>query len=168
MFAVRVDLHFPHYYSPIEQEPLSNNYLHVFIKRFRDRLQRYSGEKQSLGIRVHNADFKYVWAREYGPDSGKPHFNLLLLFNGHAFKGVGSFFGGENLYSRIGESWAEALGIELTDGVKFVHLPANGQYRIHSRRQEYLTDVFHRASYLTKVVTKDFHDGFHVFGSSRL
>lgn len=167
VFAAIVDLHFPHYYSPIEQESLSNNYLHVFIKRFRSRLQRYSDEKQSLGARVHDAGFKYAWAREYGPDSGKPHFHLLLLFNGHAFNGLGSFSGGENLYTRIGESWAEALRIQLTEGVKFAHFSEDGQYRVHAKRQEYLTDVFYRASYLTKVATKNFHDGFHAFGVSR-
>src|SRR5690606_35514698 len=80
VFAVRVDLRFPQYYFPFEQESLSNNYLDLFIKDLRRRLQQYKNEKQRAGARVHGVTFEYVWARQYGQSSNKPHFHLLLLF----------------------------------------------------------------------------------------
>jgi hypothetical protein len=168
VFAVRVDLRFPRSYYSLDQESLSNEYLHIFIRCLRHKLQRYQAERQQLGYRVHDAGFKYVWAREYGPNSGRPHFHLLLLFNGHAFNRVGQFSSArENLYTRIRESWAESLGLHLSEGARFAHFSDGGQYLIHSKCSENLTALFYRGSYLTKVVTKNFHDGFHVFGGSR-
>lgn len=168
VFAVRVDLRFPQYYVPYGQEVLSNGYLQLFIKVLRYRLQRYKVEKQRSGQRVHNMDFEYVWAREYGPNSDKPHFHLLLLFNGHAFNSLGHFSNThESLYNRIGESWGEALGVHVAEGCKFTHFPEIGQYLVDSKDPDQLAQMFCRASYLAKVATKNFRDGYHVFGGSR-
>ena len=168
IFAVRVDLHFPHYYHPIEQEVFSNHYLQSFVKAVRHRLRQYRVNKQRVGQRVHDVDFDYVWAREISAESDKPHFHLLLLFNGHAFNTLGSFTNEqESLYNRIGEAWAEALGIHVAEGARYVPFPVNGQYLLNSGRRKQLEELFHRASYLTKVETKDFDGGFHVFGGSR-
>ena len=168
VFAVRVDLHFPQYYMPYGQEVFSNEYLHVFIKALRRRLQHHKIQKQQEGKRVHHVGLEYVWAREYGPSSNKPHFHLLLLFNGHAFNSLGHFSNvHESLYNRIGESWGEALGVHVTEGSKFTHFPEIGQYMVDSRDPDQLAQVFCRASYLAKVATKNFHDGFHAFGCSR-
>lgn len=169
VFAVRVDLRFPQYYAPCGHEILSNEYLHSFIKTLRRRLQSYKADKQSVGKRVHNVEFEYVWAREYGPNSNRPHFHLLLLFNGHAFNSLGHFsIEHESLYNRIGESWGEALGIHVNEGSKFTRFPEIGQYLINSRDPDQVAQVFCRASYLAKVASKNFHDGCHVFGSSRV
>lgn len=169
VFAVRLDLHFPQYYSSIEQENLSNEYLHTFIRSLRCQLKKYSSQKKRLGQRVHDVSFEYVWARECGADSRKPHFHLLLLFNGHAFNTLGQFTADyESLYNRIGEAWGGALGLHVSEGGKFVHFPDIGQYMIQAGNMDQLAEVFHRASYLTKVSTKNFHDGFHVFGGSRV
>ena len=168
-FAIRVDLHFPQYYLPYGQEIFSNEYLDAFIKSLRKRLQRLAAEKQQAGVRVHDMSFEYVWARECGPSSDKPHYHLLLLFNGHAFNSLGHFSSAhESLYNRIGESWGEALGVHVAEGGKFVHFPEIGQYLVDSRSSDQVAKVFHRASYLAKVASKNFHDGFHVFGGSRV
>lgn len=168
VFAVRVDLRFPQYYAPYDMKTFSNEYLRRFIKVLRDRLQRYKAGKQQSGQRVHNLKFEYVWAREYGPSSDRPHFHLLLLFNGHAFNSLGQFSNDhESLYNRIGESWGEALGVHVAEGRKFTHFPEIGQYLIDSKNYDHIAQLFHRTSYLAKVDTKNFHDGFHVFGASR-
>ncbi|WP_039912980.1 inovirus Gp2 family protein [Cellvibrio mixtus] len=168
VFAARVDLHFPQYHFPEGQEIFSNEYLHLFIKALRRKLQRYKTEKQGAGQRVHSLGFEYVWTREYGPSSDKPHFHLLLLFSGHAFNSLGHFSNAhESLYNRIGESWGEALGVHVVEGNKFTHFPEIGQYLVDSRNADQMAQVFCRASYLAKVVSKNFHDGFHVFGGSR-
>ena len=167
VFAVRVDLQFPSYYSSCQV--LSNEYLHVFIKSLRHRLKQHRDQRKRLGQHVYCTDFDYVWAREYGSDRDRPHFHLILLFNGHAFNSLGHFSSEcESMYNRIGESWADALGFHVAEGVRLVHFPEDGQYVLDSRDQKQLAQVFYRGSYLTKVATKHFHDGFHVFGGSRI
>lgn len=169
VFAVRVDLHFPQHYFPNGHEVFSNEFLHAFIKALRRSLQKCRAAKQRAETRVHNLNFEYVWAREYGPVCNRPHFHLLLLFNGHAFNSLGQFSNAhESLYNRIGESWGEALGVHVVEGGKFVHFPKIGQYLVDSKDPDQLAQVFYRASYLAKVATKNFHDGCHVFGSSRV
>lgn len=168
VFAVRVDLHFPQYYVPRQQDVFSNEYLHSFIKVLRRRLRNYKSEKQRAGCRVHSVDFEYIWTREYGPESGRPHFHLLLLFDGHAFNSLGHYSSNrESLYNRIVESWAEVLGCHVSEGGKYVHFPDDGQYLLNSGGQDLLAHLFYRASYLAKLDSKNFHDGYHVFGGSR-
>jgi len=168
VFAVRVDLLFPQCYVSCEGEVYSNKYLNHFIKALRCRLLRYKAGKQQNGQRAHSLKFEYVWARECGPSSDRPHFHLLLLFNGHAFNSLGHFSNDyESLYNRIGESWGEVLGIHVAEGNKFTHFPEIGQYLIDTKNFDHVAKLFCRASYLAKVETKNFHDGFHVFGTSR-
>lgn len=167
VFAVRVDLLFPSNYYPIEQASFSNEYLQLFIKSLRNQLQKYRVDKERSEQRVHDVSFKYVWGREQA-DSDKPHFHLLLLFSGHAFRSLGSFSDEcESLYNRIGFAWAEALKLYHHEGSKFVHFPVNAQYHLRPDDLAQLSELFRRASYLAKVSTKDFHGGYHVFGSSR-
>lgn len=168
VFAVRVDLHFPQFYSSFESEALTNEPLHLFIKSLRHQLQKYRVHKKRSGQRVHDVSFEYVWAREQGPDSGKPHFHLLLLFSGNAFNTLGHFSNDyESLYNRIGVAWAGALKLYPHEGVQYVHFPIDAQYQLHLENRGQLPELFCRASYLAKVATKNFHDGFHVFGGSR-
>lgn len=169
VLAIRVDLHFPQYYGTFSDDVLSNDYLSKFIKVLRRRLRHHGVQKHQSGQRIHNPDFEYVWAREYGPTSSKPHFHFLLLFNGHAFNTLGDFSSDhESLFNRIGESWGEALGIHVAEGCKFTHYPEGGSCLIKSRDPEGVEAVFRRASYLAKVESKRFDDGYHVFGGSRL
>lgn len=168
IFACRLDLHFPQYFCCPDQGVFSNEYIHAFIKRFRCRLRQYGEEKQRLGRRLHDLRFNYFWVREYGPTSGKPHFHLLLLFNGHAFNTLGCFSPcHEGLFSMLSECWAEALGLHPSDGAHFAHAPNDGQYRFRFDDYEQLSNLFHRASYLAKVDTKNFYDGCYVCGFSR-
>lgn len=169
VFACRVDLQYPQFYYTVGDCCFPNQYFHKFIKTLGRRLVDYKSTKQELGIRVHSVEFDYVWAREYGLDSDKPHYHVLLLFSGHTFNTLGRFSNvQESLYNRIGESWGEALGIHVTEGRKNVYFPENGQYEMDARNPDGVAQVFHRASYLAKVASKNFHDGFHVFGGSRV
>ena len=93
----------------------------------------------------------------------------MLLFNGNAFRGLGSFIGGgENLCSRLRESWALALGLHPVEGSGLVHYPENGQYEVKAGDQSQFEQLFFRASYLSKAATKSFRNGVHVFGSSQI
>lgn len=168
IFAVRVDLHFPYYFSASGGELFSNNYLETFIKMLRRELKHYAETGKKLGRRRHSVEFDYIWTREYGPRSEKPHFHLLLIFNGHTFNTLGCFSNvRKSLYNRIGESWAESLRLHVAEGVKYVYFPQDGGYHVDPRHPESLYQLFERASYLTKVATKNFNDGCHPFGGSR-
>lgn len=170
VFAVRVDLHFPSYYCPVSSGyDFSNNNLQLFIKSLSYQLKKYRDRKKNLGQRVHDVNFKYAWAREGAFQGDKPHFHLLLLFNGHAFNTLGDFSDDhESLYNRIRAAWAKVLGLHVSEYGGFVHFPKNGQYILDSMEHAQVGDLFYRVSYFAKVATKNFHDGCHVFGSSRL
>lgn len=169
VFAVRIDLQFPGYYSGPDGEILSNQYLHDFIINLRSALLQYSNNKKLQGIRVHTTDFDYVWAREYGINSNNPHFHLLLLFNGHTFNSLGSFSSDhDSLYNRIGGAWGRVLGLHEVEGARYIHFPHNGCYMVQSDCNSGVSEVFHRTSYLAKVVSKKFGGGCHVFGGSRV
>lgn len=168
VFAVRVDLHFPSYYCPISGYDFSNRDRQLFIKSLRRQLKKYRDQKKSLGKRVHCVNFKYVWARESASLDSKPHFHLLLLFNGHAFNTLGHFSDDqESLYNRIKAAWADVLGLHVAGCSGFIHFPENGQYKLDSMVYTQAGGVFYRVSYFTKVVTKNFRGGCHVFGGSR-
>lgn len=165
VFVSRVDLHYPQYFHPIDGGGLSNQCFHAFIKVLTRRLEAYKIDKQKLGFRVHNVDFDYVWAREYSSHNVRPHYHLLLLFNGYTLGHFSSAH--ESLYNRIAESWSEALGCHVSEGKAHLHIPEDSQYELQWGNLEQYSKIFHRASYLTKVESKNFHDGYHVFGGSR-
>lgn len=168
-FAVRVDLRFPAHFAPVDNEIFSNIHLQKFFKLLRKKLDLLREAKADQGIRVHEHGLEYAWARECGIDGIKPHFHILLLLNGQAFRGIGGFeCGRESLCNVIRGAWAEALGVDFTEGATSVHFPTNGQYLVDSRDQRQIEEVFARASYLAKVSTKNFLEGFHVFGCSRV
>jgi len=132
-------------------------------------MQDYKVKKARQGIRVQGIGFQYAWAREYGPESGKPHFHILLFFNGQSFRSVGRFDSEvDSLYTRLGEAWANALGLHVGDGGRLISFPERGQQMLLSSDDEAIAWLFCRSSYLAKVESKDFHEGYHVFGSSRL
>jgi len=169
VFVVRVDLSFPQYFYAIGEEQLSNASLNLFIKNFRYRLGQYAARKRQLEHRVYSVDFDYVWARESGDVNCRPHYHLLLLFNGHEFNSLGRFScHRESLYNRLGDAWGYALGLREGEGAKYIYIPDGGQYMIGSSDPIQMERVFYRASYLAKVETKDFKSGFHVFGGSRV
>lgn len=168
VFAARVDLRFPTSYWPLEGDILSNAARQRFLKILRRKLDRHQFDVPMDRPARHPHHLRYVWAREYDQGDNKPHFHLLLLFNGHAFSSLGDFNSeGDNLYKRISESWAEALGLPCLEGDGLVHFPENGQYRLSRGDEMALQQLFYRASYLTKEATKHFNDGCHPFGVSR-
>lgn len=165
VFAVRVDLRFPQFYWPPEGDTLSNEARQQFIKILRQKLAAYEREVAEQGGRRHPAHLRYAWAREHDKGQNKPHFHLLLLFNGHAFNTMGSYTSNaNNLYNRICDSWAEALGLVDMEGRGLAEVPENGQYLVHRGNERELQKLFLRASYLTKYATKNFNEGYHPFG----
>ncbi|WP_027329962.1 inovirus Gp2 family protein [Marinimicrobium agarilyticum] len=165
IFAVRVDLRFPAAYWPLEGEALGNSYIRRFWDVLKYKLSRYEDREH----RMHPANLRYAWAREYKAGEAKPHFHLLILLNGHAFNRLGSFnYGGDNLYNLITESWANALMLPELEGKGLAYFPHHGQYLLRRGVEWELQELFLRGSYLTKAATKRFDDRLHSFRTSQV
>lgn len=164
VFAVRVDLRFPAAYWPLEGEALGNDHIQRFWEALKYKLSRY----ENRGNRIHPTNLRYAWAREYKAGEAKPHFHLLILLNGHAFKTLGIFnSGGNSLASTITESWANALMLPEIEGKGLAHFPDNGKDLVHRGVEWELQKLFLKASYLTKAATKCFDDQFNSFRTSK-
>ncbi|HCF5959412.1 TPA: inovirus-type Gp2 protein, partial [Pseudomonas aeruginosa] len=76
-----------------------------------------------------------------------------------------------NMVSRMGESWAGALGISIDQAGGLVHIPQNAEYHVdryvERGEDDELPALFYRASYLCKVATKSYGDRQRGFDRSR-
>jgi|SRR5690625_647330 len=169
IYAVRLDLRFPQHYELSGLRALSNEPLQLFFKSLRKRLERHNREADRLGVRRHADRFVHLWSREYDKGHVRPHFHVLLIFNGHAFKSMGDLkVGGSSLYRMIEESWLAALRCQGMGQDNLVHVCKSGQYWLHSDNTAGFSDLFRRISYMAKVRSKSFNDRFHRFGGSRV
>ncbi|HGP2851267.1 TPA: inovirus-type Gp2 protein, partial [Pseudomonas aeruginosa] len=114
---------------------------------------------------------RYAWSREV-PGGGRPHYHVLILLNRDAYYTVGRLRSARaNMISRMGESWAGALGISVDQAGGLVNIPKNAEYRVdrYVRRgeEDELPVLFYRASYLCKVATKSYGNRQRGFDTSR-
>lgn len=165
LYAVRLDLRFPQNYELSGLGNFSNKPLQRFITGLRRRLDNHFDEGTRTEIRRHPHNFAYLWSREYDKGHTRPHFHVLLIFNGQAFRTIGNInSGGLSLYRMVEESWLSALRCQGMGLDRLVHLCDSGQYWLSRENEEGFNALFQRASYMAKVRDKDFNDGFHRFG----
>jgi len=166
VWAMRVDLHIPENYL---LSGLNDNVLiERFISSLRSKIKSSQQRSRKLGHRVHDSDVRYIWARELSAN-GRIHYHVMLLFNHDAYAHIGKFdLSCDNMYSRVHQAWASALCVFVNDLVGLVHFPKNATYSIIRDEPNTLVDPFFRASYLSKRDTKEFGEGFHTFGCSRI
>jgi len=174
VLTLRIDLRFPSNYWGYEDDSLGNKYLEDFRNHLRATLDRLPGNR--------NHDLMVLSAREYDEHDRKPHFHLLILLNGNAIRGTGKWdLSRENLYSRLYEAWAFALGMqayEIEGLIQFANGSAltsrgrnyvrHGSMLLHRGDEQMFHDLFWISSYLAKVATKNFYDGCRPFVSPRL
>ena len=168
-FAVRVDLRYPEYYS------LEYRHTRCAMRRFSESLdsqikaERKRALKASTINRVHETKLGYIWAREYGPQSHRPHFHVLILVNRDVYCTLGSIsIERDNLYARIVKAWASSLGLDPEEAVGLVHISKQGQYHVFKNDRATVAELIRRVSYLCKLETKMFNNGERTFGSSRV
>ncbi len=70
--------------------------------------------------------------------------------------------------TRLVFAWASALMMTEHEAVGLVHIPNNPVCELHRDDQASINAFFQRASYLCKADTKQYGNGRHGFGSSRL
>lgn len=156
VLALRFDLHLPKKVS-LPDDAESNQVIRRFLSSLQSRIDAHLKRKGN----PHSCPVRHIVAREVGRKSGRVHFHVMLLLNGHAFRHVGAIETDEdNLFWRIVAAWTSALGIDLreaVDGVQFGFKRGVVQYYLY-REKDYdkLRMAFHRASYLCKAATKRF------------
>lgn len=166
VFAFRIDLHHPPGSIPHD---LSND--NQIIERFIESFKAKIRHNRQLALRenkyAHDTVVRYVWTREVG-QHGRPHYHLTILLNFDAFSTLGTYsLGRDNMFNRLHEAWASALGLLSGSVVGLVHIPENPYYPLHRDDSQSIAKFFYRASYLCKSATKSFGNGSHGFGASR-
>lgn len=169
VYAVRLDLRFPKNYELSGLGDFSNEPIQRFFKFLRKRLDSHCQGKPELGLRRHPHNLIGLWSREYDRGHTRPHFHVLIILNGNAFRAIGDISaGGSPLYRMVDESWLSALRCPGFGLDRLVHVCESGQYRMHRDDHDRVNALFRRVSYMAKVRDKDFCDGYHRFGGTRL
>ncbi|MNU38763.1 inovirus Gp2 family protein [uncultured Pseudomonas sp.] len=166
VFAFRVDLRLPMGIQPPDYA-YTNEVIERFIGSFKAKIKHNRSMARQSNPYAHDSKVRYVWAREQG-QHGKPHHHLAILLNYDAFNSLGKFeLGRDNMFNRLGEAWASALGLSVEAVGGLVEIPNNPYYHLHRDDLVGQALFFHRTSYLCKSATKAFGDGSHGFGCSR-
>lgn len=161
-FCIRVDLHVPE-----DHELADNEVIERFIASLRSKINHSARIRKRKGTRVHPTKLRFIWCRELSI-TGRPHYHLVLMLNKQSYCHLGLFdLEHDNLYSRIYQAWACALGISLEEVAGLVHFPQNPTMILRQGDQVSLNEVIHRVSYFAKEDTKPTGQGFHTFGASR-
>ena len=166
VFAFRFDLRLPAD-TQLPDYVVTNQVIDRFIGSFKAKIKHNRSQARQLNKYAHDSKVRYVWAREQG-QHGKPHYHLAILLNRDAFTALGKFEAGrDNMFNRLVEAWASALGLSVEAVKGLVEIPTNPFYYLNRGEPEGQAAFFHRTSYLCKSATKVFGDGSHGFGCSR-
>lgn len=169
VFAFRVDLRFPIAFRFLQLDlvEVGNAAITKFLASFKAKVSHNRFRLKKTNPCAHDSVVRYVWARELSQE-GVPHYHVAFLLNKDAFFTVGTYeLGRENIYNRLCQAWASALGIDVSLAQGLVHIPENAGYSLFRHDPAGQADFFHRASYLCKQSSKQFGDGQHGFGASR-
>ena len=166
VFAFRVDLRLPEWMKGDDAQ-ISSDIISKFVESFKAKIKhnRLCAKKQNPY--AHDTVVRYVWARELG-DHNHVHHHVAFMLNGDAFCALGNFIlGNDNMFNRLNEAWASALGLSIEIALGLVHIPENASYHIRRGDHQSISEFFYRASYLCKANTKHYGNGHHGFGASR-
>lgn len=174
ILVLRFDLRFPRTFDCSYPNVVQASYFQNFRRFLKKSLDQLPLD------RTHG--FKYVAAREYDKDEKRPHYHVIATFNGNAIRATGNWdLSCDNMYRRIHEAWANAIGIELYASQGLVHFcnPTNafvnhkietsgGSIMLDRNDSDNYESIFYACSYLAKSATKNFYDGCQPFLHSRL
>lgn len=166
VFAFRVELKFPNS-GMLPSYAFTNEVISRFFESFKAKIEHSRSVARRNNRYAHPCTVRYVWVREIA-SSDRPHYHLVILLNKDAYSVLGHFRSeGRNLFNRLEEAWASALGLRRDAVAGLVHIPPNPVYYIARDSWQSQADFFHRASYLCKAATKEYGDRQHSFGASR-
>lgn len=137
LYAVRADVRFPKE-MPANQIP-GNEVMGRFVKSLRSKVKYQRDRVRTKYGRAHATDVRVVWVREFGPESKRPHYHLMLVFNRDAYRSLGDYKSDDDNLSRcIQGAWTSALKVDFEMHKWLVSFSRNGQYEIingHGYRQ---------------------------------
>lgn len=166
VFAFRVDLRFPDQWG-INGQWLQNDVVSRFVESFKAKIRHNRHCAKQHDPYAHDTVVRYAWAREIG-QQGWPHYHFVFLLNENAFFTLGQFeMGRKNIFNRLQEAWASALGIPVESVMGLVHIPERPVYHLGRDDPQEISSFFYRASYMCKAETKVYGSGQHGFGASR-
>ena len=168
VFAFRVDLRLP---AGMNLTPeIEKRLVDRFVASFKAKVKHNRAMVIKLNPNAHDTDVRYSWAREVSAD-GVVHYHFVFYLNRDAFNSLGSFKAKNgNLYTRLVEAWASALGITAGETVGLVHVTENAMFHLNVNSDNYAEvreRLGHNLSYLAKEETKVLGDGKHRYGYSR-
>lgn len=131
----------------------------------------------------HPVDMRYLWCREQ-VTSHKPHYHVILLFNGNALSSLGTLkastaigeeaYSKDCMYHRLVRAWEWAISWPAHQMQGLVDMSEDNitdqlfVYHFHRDDQNAFQQLFYAASYLCKAYTKPIGQGMHCFEGSRL
>jgi hypothetical protein len=161
VFAFRFDLRFPS-----GSDGWVTNVISRFTESFKAQIKAYLNQQ---GFRDDVCTPRFIWAKERNV-SKNIHYHVIVLMNKNVFFRSGCINSENwNLARRVEQAWATALEIDFIEAVGLVEFPRNRDYIVNRHSPEFLqqlTNLFYRASYLTKEETKEYCDGTRHFSCS--
>ncbi|MGN4979539.1 inovirus Gp2 family protein [Aeromonas sp. 95A] len=176
VFAVRVDLRFPH--IPVMDDPdmptgfppevEEEKVITRFIASLKSQIQAARHRKGKAGKSFF---LGFIWVKEQ-VTSQYPHYHVVLLFNRDDYGHLGDYsnLDGDNMAARIRKAWCSALRLAYPDYASLVHFPDDAEYRFDHRDAVLHNEMFYkfleRIAYLFKLRSKV--RGERNFGHSQL
>ncbi|MCF8004256.1 MAG: inovirus Gp2 family protein, partial [Chromatiaceae bacterium] len=117
VLVLRFDLSFPAGFIWPDAER-SNAVFDRFINAFNSQLEFAQLRRNS----PHRCRARHIAAREFCPKSGRLHFHVMLLLNGHAYYTLGTKDHEGSLFTRIIQAWASALRVPREVADPCVHV----------------------------------------------
>ena len=173
IIAIRVDARYPGgKQERIFNRGYSDSDISRFIASLKAKLDADLVRKEKAWGRSLKNHLSYVWAREIGPRSQKPHYHLLLLMNKDVYHCLGDYQATEGtLASLISSAWCSALDLPAWQFGNLVSFPPSPVSYLDINSAAFEQQVFtalNRAAYLCKFETKQAEAGYRAFGTSRL
>lgn len=163
VLAFRLDLHLPPGIIRPEGELISR-----FLASFSAKVEHNRKQARQRNGSANMTRVRWVWVKE-NANVCRPHFHLVILLNYSAFSTLGYLkLEHDNLFNKLVEAWSSALQVCMEDALGLVHIPLNAVYCLERDSPSSGAEFFTRASYLCKAETKQYGDGSHAFGCSRL
>lgn len=169
--AFRFDLRLPPYFNDFDFPGISYG---EAIKRFIAFL--YEQIKKDVGIKNEKWNQgnrkctpRYIWTKEIA--GGKCyHYHFFLFLNKDLYHSLGDYNSNENTLGKmIIKAWERAIDVDFIRAKGLVHFPKNPIHYINQNSETYIDeylDVYGRASYFAKVVTKTYGDNSRNYGYS--
>lgn len=151
MSVVRFDLHIPLKNLDVDcpnyaSSKVISKFMDSLVAHLKTSSFKAHGQKQYL---------YYVWTKEIGPKSSKPHYHVCLFLNKDDFGILGCSMRllGRSLRDKIELAWASALDIdwaESSNNVYFGKRPVHWLVQKDQNYHEELQNVCRRLAYLVK------------------